>query len=94
MLPTVQFKAVGRSDIRRHVEAYRLLFRVEPTLRVTGTLRAKDGDLAFLKNPARVLKVGVVFVVEISEDRVPFSFKDGPDGFSNAHEATFWLSER
>ncbi len=86
-LPEVQFKAVGRSDIRRRVEAYRLLFSVEPRLRVSGTLRATDGDLVFIKGrPELVTKVGVNFEIQLEGETVVFKFP------GNAGAATFYLS--
>lgn len=91
MAPQVQFKAESSRDIRLRVAAYRLLFGVEPVVRVSGTIRATDGETAWLTRGfgEKATSIGAIVQLDLgTEGTMRFRVAE------NANEARYSLSER
>lgn len=89
MKPIVTFSVGSTADITRKVVAYRELFGVDPVLRVTGTVVATDGNVAWLTRGVPVVRVGRTLVT-VKDDDETFQI----DVKANERNATYALSDR
>jgi len=90
-LPEVKFKAKTVAEVKKRVEAYRTLFEVEPVLRVSGTLKATDGETAWLNRNygEPVVQLGAVVTLDLgAEGLMRFRVDE------NADAAQYLLSGR
>lgn len=94
ILPSVIFEANSVVEIKRKIEAYKILFDTEPNLYVSGYIQTTDksSPVAFLQNSwEQIIKLGAVSIVRMEEGEFKFSISQQTEAkYKLALNNNFW----